>query len=65
MVRGCGSRLRLGAEVGLGDSVAVNGVCLTATAADPNGFETEAMNQTLDVTALGSIEGGAPASIWS
>lgn len=49
---------RLGAELAPGDSVAVNGVCLTATAVDPNGFETEAMNQTLDVTALGGLETG-------
>ena len=46
-----GARLRiatrLGAEIAPGDSVAVNGVCLTATAVDADGFETEAMNQTL------------------
>jgi riboflavin synthase len=57
-----GARLRiatsLGAEIGLGDSVAVDGVCLTATAADEGGFETEAMNQTLAVTALGGVEAG-------
>lgn len=49
---------RLAAEVAEGDSVAVNGVCLTATAVDANGFETEAMNQTLTVTALGGLAGG-------
>jgi riboflavin synthase len=57
-----GARLRiatgLGVELALGDSVAVNGVCLTATAADADGFETEAMNQTLEVTSLGSLEAG-------
>jgi len=62
-----GARLRittvLGPEIGLGDSVAVNGACLTATAADRNGFETEAMNQTLDVTALGDIEPGARVNL--
>jgi riboflavin synthase len=55
-----GARLRiatkLGAEVGLGDSVAVDGVCLTATAVGAEHFETEAMNQTLDVTALGGVD---------
>jgi riboflavin synthase len=54
-----GARLRiatsLGPEIALGDSVAVNGVCLTATSADASGFETEAMNQTLDVTAFGGV----------
>ena len=60
-----GARLRiataLGPEIGLGDSVAVNGVCLTATAVDAGGFETEAMNQTLEVTALGAI--GAESAV--
>jgi riboflavin synthase len=62
-----GARLRistgLGIEIGLGDSVAVNGVCLTATAADENGFETEAMNQTLAVTALGGVETGGRVNL--
>lgn len=57
-----GARLRiattLGPEIGLGDSVAVDGICLTATGADATGFETEAMNQTLEVTALGGVESG-------
>lgn len=45
----------LGAQLALGDSVAVNGCCLTATAANAGGFDTEAMNQTLTVTALGGL----------
>jgi riboflavin synthase len=49
---------RLAAEIAEGDSVAVNGVCLTATAVDAGGFETEAMNQTLTVTALGGLDSG-------
>jgi riboflavin synthase len=62
-----GARLRiatsLGADIALGDSVAVNGVCLTATAAAANGFETEAMNQTLEVTALGGVEPGSRVNL--
>ncbi len=58
-----GARLRvataLAPEIALGDSVAVNGVCLTATGVDATGFMTEAMNQTLEVTALGAIGPGA------
>ncbi len=54
-----GAKLRistaLAPEIGLGDSVAVNGVCLTATGTGDRAFETEAMNQTLAVTALGAI----------
>jgi riboflavin synthase len=59
---GDGARLRiatrLAAEISDGDSVAVNGVCLTATAVDAAGFETEAMNQTLAVTALSELDMG-------
>jgi riboflavin synthase len=53
-----GIATKLAAEIADGDSVAVNGVCLTATAADAGGFETEAMNQTLTVTALGGLAAG-------
>jgi riboflavin synthase len=57
-----GARLRivtsLGAEIEAGDSVAVSGVCLTATSVNPNGFETEAMNETLAVTSLTGLEVG-------
>jgi riboflavin synthase len=57
-----GARVRIGtrlaAEIGGGDSVSVNGVCLTATVVDADGFETEAMNQTLAVTALGDLNDG-------
>ena len=62
-----GSRLRvatkLGPEIGLGDSIAVNGVCLTATEADASGFATEAMNQTLEVTVIGALETGARVNL--
>jgi len=53
----------LGAEIALGDSIAVDGCCLTATAADSGGFDTEAMNQTLTVTALGALEAGARVNL--
>jgi riboflavin synthase len=57
-----GARLRiatsLGPEIALGDSVAVNGICLTAAASDEDGFEVEAMNQTLEVTALATVDVG-------
>jgi riboflavin synthase len=49
---------RLAGEIADGDSVSVNGVCLTATAVDAGGFETEAMNQTLTVTALAELNSG-------
>jgi len=59
---GNGARLhiatQLAPEITEGDSVAVNGCCLTATAVTDDGFETEAMNQTLEVTALDGVETG-------
>jgi riboflavin synthase len=62
-----GARLRiatsLGGEIGPGDSVAVNGACLTATKADADGFEVEAMNQTLAVTALDGLDTGARVNL--
>jgi len=62
-----GAKLRvsskLAAELALGDSIAVNGCCLTATGVDGNYFETEAMNQTLEVTALASVEQGARVNL--
>jgi riboflavin synthase len=62
-----GARIRiatkLAGEISSGDSVAVNGVCLTATNVDSDAFETEAMNQTLDVTALGGLETGARVNL--
>ena len=54
---------QLAPEITEGDSVAVNGCCLTATSIDANGFETEAMNQTLDVTALDGVDVGTRVNL--
>jgi riboflavin synthase len=48
----------LGPEIAAGDSVSVNGVCLTAAEAGAEGFRAEAMNQTLTVTSLGRLGHG-------
>jgi len=53
----------LAGEIELGDSVAVDGCCLTATAVGDGWFETEAMNQTLRVTALGGLEAGSKVNL--
>ncbi len=62
-----GARLRiatkLAGQIRRGDSVAVNGVCLTATGADAGGFATEAMNQTLEVTVIGALAPGARVNL--
>ena len=43
----------LGAELTAGDSIAVNGVCLTVSAPAPDGFEVIVSPETLRVTTLG------------
>ncbi|HEX3324771.1 MAG TPA: riboflavin synthase [Solirubrobacterales bacterium] len=62
-----GARLRiatrLGAEITTGDSVSVDGVCLTAAKVEDGGFEAEAMNQTLAVTTLGGLESGTGVNL--
>jgi riboflavin synthase len=54
---------RLAGELSLGDSIAVNGCCLTATAIGDGSFETEAMNQTLEVTALDGVDQGGRVNL--
>jgi riboflavin synthase len=48
----------LAAELADGDSVAVNGVCLTARAAADGGFAADVMAETLRRCALGPVEVG-------
>ncbi len=43
----------------IGDSVAVNGVCLTVTALDPEGFTADVMHETLDRSTLGRLVPGS------
>ncbi len=45
---------RLAGELAEGDSVAVNGVCLTATTVTAEGFTADAMHETLRRTSLGA-----------
>jgi riboflavin synthase len=42
-------------EIAVGDSVAVNGVCLTATAISGTTFTADVMVQTLSLTSLGQL----------
>jgi len=46
------------AGISLGDSIAVNGVCLTATAVQDDTFTADVMVQTLSLTSLGSYKEG-------
>jgi riboflavin synthase len=46
-----------------GDSIAVNGVCLTATEVDEDAFRAEAMIETLERSSLGDLEPGARVNL--
>src|SRR5213080_3340691 len=52
-------RTRLADQLKPGDSIAVNGVCLTATEVSEGGFAAEAMLETLASSSLGSLHEGA------
>jgi riboflavin synthase len=62
-----GARLRIRAELASelaeGDSVSVNGACLTATAAGGGAFEADVMHQTLSLTTLGELEPSSPVNL--
>jgi riboflavin synthase len=62
-----GARLRietpLAGELGEGDSIAVNGVCLTASAARERSFEAEAMTETLRRSSLGQLHAGSVVNL--
>ena len=50
-------------EIKLGDSVAVNGVCLTATNISGNTFTADVMVQTLSLTSLSQIIINSPVNL--
>ncbi len=62
-----GARLRvdtpLAGELGEGDSIAVNGVCLTACDVREGSFGAEAMAETLTRSSLGDLQVGAPVNL--
>ncbi len=62
-----GARLKvesaLAAGLGDGDSIAINGVCLTAAEVDGGSFLVDAMNETLTRTSLGALDAGAHVNL--
>ena len=64
---GGGVLLRIAAQTtagaGLGDSIAVNGCCLTVTAADGETLEFDAVPETIARTTLGALEEGAEVNL--
>lgn len=67
--RGGDARLRIDAgslpfdAVALGESIAVNGCCLTVVAFDTRSFAVDASNETLALTTLGELAIGAPVNL--
>ena len=56
-------RSRLAGELGEGDSVAVNGVCLTAVAVGDGSFGADVMHETLRRSSLGEAREGARVNL--
>ena len=66
-VTDAGARLEietaLAAELAGGDSIAVNGVCLTVSGHGADRFSADVMNQTLAVTSLAAVEAGGRVNL--
>ena len=50
-------------DVHIGDSIAVNGVCLTVTRFDSTTFQADVMNETLERSSLGSLRSGSKVDL--
>lgn len=50
-------------DIHLGDSIAVNGVCLTATSYSPTGFTADVMHETLNRSALATLRPGSRVNL--
>lgn len=51
------------AELQSGDSIAINGVCLTAVSLDDRSFAADAMNETLTRSSLGDLQEGSEVNL--
>jgi len=47
----------------IGDSISVNGTCLTATTLTEDSFTADVMVQTLNLTSLGALSVGSPVNL--
>lgn len=47
----------------IGDSIAVNGVCLTVTSLQPDGFTADVMAETIRRSSLGSCKAGSAVNL--
>ncbi len=68
-MRGGDARLRIGAgtlpfaDVAVGESISVNGVCLTVVAFGAASFDADASNETLSLTTLGELDAGRAVNL--
>ena len=53
----------IASQIAQGDSVSVNGVCLTVVSFDKNKFAVDVMVQTLNLTSTGSLEVGSAVNL--
>lgn len=66
-----GGDIRIGIDTGelpmqgvnLGDSICVNGCCLTVIAKRVQGFDADASRETLSLTTLGELKPGSPVNL--
>jgi riboflavin synthase len=63
-----GQRLRIDADLvtsdaGIGDSIAVNGTCLTVVALGDGWWEADVVDETYSRTALGALDAGDPVNL--
>lgn len=50
-------------DVKVGDSICVNGICLTVTSFQPGSFTADVMHETLNRTGLSTLENGSPVNL--
>jgi riboflavin synthase len=53
----------ISSQIAHGDSVSVNGVCLTVTSFESKSFEVDVMVQTLNLTSTGELSVGSPVNL--
>jgi riboflavin synthase len=68
LLEGDAARLRIQgttvtSDAARGDSIAVNGCCLTVLEVDDGAFTADVMRETLRRTSLGSLEKGSPVNL--
>ena len=66
--RAAGSRITIAAslvtsDIGVGDSIAVNGVCLTAVDVSPASFSVDVSPETLERSTLVNLNAGSPVNL--